>query len=53
MHLQACGPNNMNVEEPKFPMRYLDEIEVSHATTTSHINSFAQQNHCPFYVKTT
>jgi hypothetical protein len=53
MHLQACGPNTMNVEEPKFPMRYLDEIEVSRATTLSCINSFAQQNHCPFYVKTT
>ncbi len=50
--MQACGPNTMNVEEPKFPMRYLDEIEVNHATTLSHINSFAQQNHCPFCVET-
>ncbi len=52
MHLQACGLNTMNVEEPKFPMRYLDEIEVNRVTL-SHINSFAQQNHCPFYVETT
>jgi hypothetical protein len=43
----------MNVEELRFSMRYLDEIEVSQATTLSHINSFAQQNHCPFYVETT
>jgi hypothetical protein len=43
----------MNVEESKFSMIYLDEIEESHAITLSHINSFAQQNHCPFCVKTT
>ncbi len=52
MHLQACGPNIMNVEEPRFPMKYADEIEVSHATTLFHIHSFAQKNHCPFYVET-
>jgi hypothetical protein len=43
----------MNVEELKFPMKYLDEIEVNRATTLSHINSFAQQNCCPFCVETT
>jgi hypothetical protein len=53
MHLQACGPNTMNVEKPMFLMRYLDEIEVSRMTTLSHINSFAQQNHCPLCVETT
>jgi len=53
MHLQACGPNIMNVEEPMFPMKYLDEIEIRRATTLSHINSFAQQNHYPFCVETT
>jgi hypothetical protein len=53
MHMQACGPNIMNMEEPRFLMRYLDEIEISRVTTLSHINSFAQQNHFPFCVKTT
>jgi hypothetical protein len=43
----------MNVEEPKFLMRYLDEIEVSRATTLSHTNSFAQQDHYPFNVEST
>jgi len=52
MHLQACGPNIMNVEEPKFPMKYVDEIEASRATTLFHILSFAQKNHCQFYVET-
>ncbi len=49
----SMWPNTMNVEEPRFPMRYLDEIEVSCARTLSHINSFSQQNHCPFGVETT
>ncbi len=49
----SMWPWNYGCEEPKFTMRYLDKIKVSCVTTLSQINSFAQQNHCPFYVKTT